>query len=76
MALLVNPLEETLMPTDIERSYLDRGYILPDGMTWTQVAEHRARWAIDPIHVPIARRPGLCIGWGVPIVYGKHLEHP
>lgn len=64
------------MPTDIEQSYLDQGYVLPDGMTWADVAERRACWGIDPIHVPIARTPGTCIGWGVPIVDGRHLKHP
>jgi hypothetical protein len=64
------------MPTEIERSYVEHGYRLPDGMTWADVAAQRAHWEINPIFVPIARVPGACIGWGVPIVNGRHLEHP
>ena len=64
------------MPTEIEQGYVEQGYRLPDGMSWADVAEQRARWEIDPIFVPLARVPGACIGWGVPIVNGRHLEHP
>lgn len=45
-------------------------------MSWADIAEQRARWEINPIFVPLARVPGACIGWGVPIVNGRHLEHP
>lgn len=64
------------MPTQIEQNYVEQGYLLPDGMSWADVAEQRARWEINPIFVPLARVPGACIGWGVPIVNGRHLEHP
>jgi len=63
------------MLTDIECSYLDQGYRLPDGLTWAMVAEHRARWDIAPIFVPLAVAPG-CIGWGVPHIDGRPLRHP
>jgi hypothetical protein len=63
------------MPTPIERSYLEQGYVLPDGLTWEMVAERRARWDISPIFVPVAVAP-LCLGWGVPIVDGRPLQHP
>lgn len=63
------------MPTDIERSYLDQGYRLPDGLTWSIVAERRARWSISDIFVPVAVAFG-CIGWGVPYVDGVPLRHP
>ncbi len=56
------------MPTTIERSYLEQGYQLPDGLTWDMVAERRTRWAIADIFVPVAVAPG-CVG-GVP------LKHP
>jgi len=64
------------MPTEIERSYLEQGYVLPAGLTWADVADQRARWGIDPIFVPVARLPGACVGWGVPFVNGRPLEHP
>ena len=63
------------MPTKIERSYLEQGYRLPDGLTWKMVAERRARWAIADIFVPIAVAPG-CVGWGVPYIDGVPLKHP
>ena len=63
------------MPTRIERSYLEQGYRLPDGLTWGQVAERRARWAIADIYVPVAVAPG-CVGWGVPYIDGVPLKHP
>lgn len=63
------------MPTAIERAYLEQGYSLPAGLSWTDVAEHRARWTIDPIFVPVARVPGACIGWGVPFLDGVPLKH-
>lgn len=64
------------MPTEIEQSYLDQGYSLPDGMTWAAVAEQRASWDIEPIFVPVARVPGACVGWGVPFIDGRPLRHP
>lgn len=64
------------MPTDIERAYLDQGYVLPEGLDWEGVAKQRARWSIAPIFVPIARVPGACIGWGVPFIDGVPLKHP
>ena len=42
------------MPTDIERSYLEQGYVLPEGLTWDQVDKLRARWDVAPILVPLA----------------------
>ena len=63
------------MPTDIERSYVEQGYRLPEGLTWAMVAERRARWAIADIYVPVAVGPG-CVGWGVPFRHGVPLEHP
>jgi hypothetical protein len=63
------------MPTDLELSYLEQGYQLPDGLDWARVAALRARWDIDPIFVPLTLSPG-CIGWGVPMVDGRHLRHP
>ena len=63
------------MPTEIERSYVEQGYRLPEGLTWEMVAERRARWAIAPIFVPVAVAPG-CVGWGVPHIRGVPLEHP
>jgi hypothetical protein len=63
------------MPNEIERSYEEQGYSLPEGLTWDMVAERRARWGIADIFVPIAVAPG-CLGWGVPIVDGRHLDHP
>lgn len=63
------------MPTDIERSYLDQGYVLPDGLTWPMVAERRARWAIQAIFVPVAVAPG-CLGWGAPHIGNVPLKHP
>ncbi|MEA3016994.1 MAG: hypothetical protein QOI38_1716 [Sphingomonadales bacterium] len=64
------------MPTDIERSYLEQGYVLPEGLSWAEVAQQRDRWEIDPIFVPVAHVPGACIGWGVPFVNGAPLAHP
>ena len=63
------------MPTDIERSYCEQGYRLPEGLTWEMVAERRERWDIAEIFVPIAISPG-CLGWGVPHIDGKPLKHP
>ena len=63
------------MPTEIERSYLEQGYRLPEGLTWDMVAQQRPRWAIDDIFVPIAFAPG-CVGWGVPYIGGVPLRHP
>jgi hypothetical protein len=63
------------MPTDIEKSYLEQGYVLPEPLTWARVDEARRRWDIAPIFVPLAIRPG-CIGWGVPFVDGRPLKHP
>jgi hypothetical protein len=63
------------MPTDIERSYLEQGYRLPEGLTWDMVDERRARWGIRPVMVPVAVGPG-CLGWGVPVIDGKPLTHP
>jgi hypothetical protein len=63
------------MPTRIERSYLEQGYCLPEGLTWERVAELRRRWDVDPVFVPLARSPG-CIGWGVPFIAGRPLKHP
>jgi hypothetical protein len=63
------------MPTDIERSYLEQGYQLPEGLTWAMVAERRARWAIAHIFVPVAVAPG-CVDWSVPYIDGVPLRHP
>jgi len=63
------------MPTPIERSYVEQGYRLPGGLTWTMVAERRARWAIADIFVPVAVAPG-CVAWGVPHIGGVPLRHP
>jgi hypothetical protein len=63
------------MPTAIERSYVEQGYRLPEGLTWAMVAERRERWAIADIFVPVAVAPG-CIGWGVPFRDGVPLRHP
>jgi hypothetical protein len=63
------------MPTDIERSYLEQGYRLPEGFTWDMVAERRARWATEEIFVPVAVAPGR-VGWGVPHIGGLPLKHP
>lgn len=62
------------MPTAIEKSYFDQGYVLPGGLTWEMVAEHRARWEIAAIFVPISMARG-CIGWGVPFIDGVPLRH-
>jgi hypothetical protein len=64
------------MPTDIERFYLEQSYVLPAGLTWSDVAEQRARWDINPVFVPLARVPGACVGWGVPLIDGEPLKHP
>jgi hypothetical protein len=63
------------MPTAIEQSYLDQGYVLQDGLTWKDIARTRARWDIAPIYVPVALMPGICTGWGVPFVGGVPLRH-
>ena len=63
------------MPTEIERSYEEQGYSLPEGLTWEMVAERRERWAIPGIFVPVAIAPG-CAGWGVPYRDGVALRHP
>jgi hypothetical protein len=63
------------MPTPIEQSYLDQGYVLPEPLTWADVAELRARWEVDAIFVPLGFAPG-CLAWGVPIDDGRHLKHP
>ena len=63
------------MPTDIELSYVEQGYRLPEGLTWKMVAERRARWAIADILVPVAVAPG-CVGWAVPYIVGVPLKHP
>lgn len=64
------------MLSAIERAYLEQGYSLPASLTWTEVAEQRARWDIDPIFVPVALVPGACIGWGVPFLDGVPPKHP
>ena len=78
MAVLVSLLfpEIDAMPTDIERAYLEQGYVLPEGLGWADVARQRARWGIEPTFVPVARVPGACIGWSVPFVDGVPLNHP
>lgn len=63
------------MPNDIERSYCEQGYRLPEGLTWEMVAERRRRLDIAGLFVPIEVSPG-CIGWGVPHVDGVPLKHP
>lgn len=63
------------MRSDIERSYIEQGYELPEGLDWDKVDRLRAKWDIAPIHVPLAVSPG-CIGWGVPVVDGRPLRHP
>jgi len=63
------------MPTAIEQSYLDQGYVLPEPLTWDDVAQMRTRSEVEPILVPLGFAPG-CLAWGVPIVEGKHLKHP
>jgi hypothetical protein len=69
------PSRSIIMPTEIEQSYLDQGYRLPEGLTWDMVAERRARWDIPAIFVPVAVAPG-CVGWGVPHIDGIPLRHP
>jgi hypothetical protein len=64
------------MPTEIEQAYVDQNYERPAGLTWDMVAKARARWGPDPIFVPVARIPGCCVGWAVPHVDGKPLNHP
>ena len=76
MAVLVIQLFGRSTVTDIERFYLEQGYVLPAGLDWAHVAALRARWQIDPIFVPVARVPGACIGWGVPFIDGVPLKHP
>ena len=73
--VLTSDMRRCTMPTPIERSYLEQGYVLPDGLTWEMVAERRARWDISPIFVPVAVAPS-CLGWGVPFVDGRPLQHP
>jgi hypothetical protein len=63
------------MPHDIERSYVKHGYRLPQCFSWTMVREHRRRWNIAAIFVPLAVASG-CISWGVPYVGGVPLKHP
>lgn len=62
------------MPTEIERSYLEQGYRLPEGLSWDMVDDRRRRWGIDPVLVPVAVAPG-CVGWGVPFIDGRPLNH-
>ena len=63
------------MPTEIEQSYIDQGWQLPEGLTWERVEALRRHWDIEPIFVPevVGHR---CIGWGVPFINGKPLKHP
>ena len=63
------------MLSEIELSYVEQGYRLPPGLSWADVARHRARWTIDPLFVPLAVASG-CIGWGVPFAGGEPLRHP
>ncbi len=63
------------MPTAIERFYEEQGYRLPEGLSWEMVADRRARWDIAAIFVPVATAPG-CLGWGVPFIHGRPLDHP
>ena len=63
------------MPSEIEQSYVEQGYRLPDRLTWEVVEASRRRWGIDPIMVPVVVAPG-CVGWGVPFIDGKPLKHP
>lgn len=63
------------MPNAIEQGYLDQGYRLPDGWDWSRVAEHRERWGVDRILVPVAVTNGV-VGWAVPFVDGRPLAHP
>jgi hypothetical protein len=69
------PRRSIIVPTEIEQSYVDQGYRLPEGLTWDMVAERRIRWDIPGIFVPIAVAPG-CLGWGVPHIDGVPLRHP
>ncbi len=61
------------MPTDIERSCLDQGYRLPQGLSWAMIGERRARWRIAPIFGPVAVAPD-CVGWGVLYIGGKPIR--
>ena len=63
------------MPNYIEQGYLDQGYALPEGWTWDRVNEHRARWNVDAILMPIVVAHG-CVGWGVPIINDAFPKHP
>jgi len=63
------------MPTAIERSHLEQGHVLPEGLSWDLVDERRARGNIAAIFVPVAVAPG-CLGWEVPFVDGRPLLHP
>ena len=63
------------MRSEIERSYVEQGYRLPEGLTWQAVEASRRKWDIDPVMVPVTIAPG-CVGWGVPFIDGKPLKHP
>jgi hypothetical protein len=62
------------VPSEIEQAYVDQGYRLPKGLSWQAVQASRAKWAVDPILVPVAVAPG-CVGWGVPFIDWKPLKH-
>ena len=42
-------------------------YQLPDGWTWSRVAEERARWGIDQRCFPLVTVTGIASAWGVPL---------
>jgi hypothetical protein len=60
--------------TEIEIGYESQGFKLPDGMTWEHVATARAKYEIGAIYVPIVTASG-CVGWGVPMIGGRFLQH-
>lgn len=59
----------------IEGLYVQQGYSLPAGWTWTRTAEHRAVYKTPASMVPLASAGGV-VAWGVPIVNGRFLLHP
>lgn len=51
----------------IERRYVEAGYTLPEGWTWSEVDDHRSRYEISSGHVPLAQASGV-VAWGVPML--------
>lgn len=59
--------------TPIEKSYVEQGYVLPDGWTWGRVEEAKTLHNIAPYMVPVATASGCC-AWAVPYIDGKPLK--